>query len=94
MNRHQRRAQKPRDVAFGGGKLEARFGSRTIKLEVWINTDEDLQTAANRVSQAAQGPGLRMTVVKGDLLEPDDGIKAWDEMLPILQQQVDRRGQA
>lgn len=94
MNRHQRRAQKARDVTFGGGQLEARFGGRTIKLEVWINTDEDLQTVATRISQAAGGPGKRMAVVQGDLLTPADGVKAWDEMLPVLEQQVAGRGQA
>lgn len=94
MNRHERRARKATDVAFGGGKLEARYGSRTIKLEVLVNTDEDLQTVATRVSQAVGGPGRRMAVVQGDVLEPEDGVRTWAKWLPQLQEQLARRGQA
>lgn len=80
------------EVKAGGGKLEARFGGRTIKLEVWVNTDEDPHVVADRVAQAAKGPDLRMAVVAGGVLDPEDGAKVWTKMLPLLERERGRIG--
>lgn len=58
----QRIPKKLKVVNALGGKSEVRFGGRTVKVVVSINTDEDENVVAKRIHEAARGPNQRMAV--------------------------------
>lgn len=87
MNRHERRANR----AKGIGDLEVRHGGRTLDFKVLVNTDEPIEEVLRRIKQAAQGPNLSMTMVAGGELEPGDAVKVWEALLPVMEEQANRK---
>jgi len=74
------------------GELEVKFNGRCLKFEVIINTDEPDFAVAERLQRAASGPGLRMALILGGILQPEDAAKVWDTALPMMKNAAKKHG--
>jgi hypothetical protein len=91
VNRKERRAHASRGVDIGDARLK--YGGRTIELKIVINTDETVDEVVSRVAPAAKGPGQRMVLVSGGLVEAESAEAFWSDVLPHVKQQAARGGQ-
>jgi len=73
---------------------EARFDGRTLKLTVLVNTDQDVNEVAERVKEAARGPGMHMAVAIGEEVPSDLADELWSLLLGMMEQQVKWEGKA
>ena len=89
-NRHERRKARAQGVDIGDA--EVKYDGRTLDFKVLVNTDEPIELVLIRIKEAAQGPGLRMTMVAGGELEPDDAKKVWEALLPVMEEQAAKGG--
>jgi len=76
----------------GVGELEVKYDGRCLKFEVIINTDEPDFALAERLQKAASGPGQRMALVMGGVLEPEDAKTVWDKVLPMMKNAARKHG--
>lgn len=91
MNRHERRANRSKGIDVGD--TEVKHGGRTLDFKVLVNTDEPIEQVLMRIKTAAQGPNLSMAMVAGGELEPEDAVKVWEALLPIMEEQGQGKGQ-
>ncbi len=57
---------------IGGGVRGALFGGRTIEVRVFVNTDEGIETVADRVTDAAKGPHRRQIIATAGEVPVED----------------------
>ena len=72
------------------GSTDVRYNGRTVRLDVFINTDDSLEEVAERVKRAAQGPKFNMVIVGAGFVEDKDVIgKLWTSVADAVKKQVD-----
>lgn len=57
--------------------MSCKYGGRVVKVELYINTDEELNAILARVVEAAKGPKQAATFAGFTLLTDVDGRGAW-----------------
>lgn len=60
---------------------EIRYGGRTLKVTVLVNTDEDEQAVVERIDGAARGSKDCMSVVMLDVVDPEQAKPVWDQII-------------
>jgi hypothetical protein len=60
------------------GDTGIRYGGRTLKFDILINTDEDQRVVAQRLHEAAKGPKKAMTLIMATVVDPDEAKVVWD----------------
>jgi len=72
------------------GETDVRYSGRTVRLDVFINTDDSLEEVALRVKRAAQGPKFNMVIVAAGFVEDKTVIeKLWASVADAAKKQVD-----
>lgn len=89
-NRHERR--RARSQGIDVGDTEVKYDGRTLDFKVLVNTDEPIEQVLIRIKEAAQGPKLCMVMVAGGVLEPEDAVKVWEALLPVMEEQAAKGG--
>ena len=72
---------------------EIRHGGRTVKLTVFMNTDEPTQVVFERVQKVVKSaPGAPMCLILVSQLKDEKTTPFWEEAFQKLEQEAERRG--
>ena len=74
--------------------MDVRYGGRTLRVEILINTDESESVVAQRVQAAAKGPKACMAVVSVGTCDPDEAAVVWERLIAASRAHVNREGKA
>lgn len=90
MNRKERRAHEAQGIDIGDPTV--RYDGRTIEVKVVVNTDESVETVIARLIPAGKGPGKRMVVISGGVVEPEAAATFWNGVIPNAVRQAKSGG--
>lgn len=57
--------------------MSTKYDGRVVRLDVIINTDEDVQEIVGRIAKAARGQQRNASMVGANIFTGDDGRKVW-----------------
>lgn len=68
--------------------MEVRYGGRTLRLEIFINTDEAPEAVAERLAPAARGPRRDMAVTAISEVPVAEAMVFWSKMIAAAHEHV------
>ena len=75
--------------------VEVRHGGRTINIQVFVNTDEDVNAVIERVRVAAQGEQVNMVLVGGGVLTKEkdkaDAERMWASSISAAKERLGKK---
>lgn len=57
--------------------MSCKYGGRVVRLDVFVNTNEDINDLISRVSKAARGQFRNAVLIGGSLHDGDEGAEIW-----------------
>jgi hypothetical protein len=76
--------------------VEIKYGGKTVKLTVLINTDEPPMAVLERVRKAVKGaPNAPMCLILVDEIAPGEEVSStWEKAMALVEAQHERMGRA
>ena len=64
--------------------MSAKYDGRVIKVEIYVNTDEEHYALLKRIRRAARGDRLNATLMALSVYEGEEGKKVWDVIQKLI----------